>query len=101
MPKAEVQLRLGSTHWLAPSEVQTMASHSSTEQDRKMMEALRKGPITTLEAANDLDIVHPPNTIRRLRNKGHEIITHWTYQATDPGRPPHRVAKYVLLREAS
>ncbi|MGY5476831.1 helix-turn-helix domain-containing protein [Pseudomonas aeruginosa] len=65
-----------------------MASHSSTEQDRKMMEALRKGPITTLEAANDLDIVHPPNTIRRLRNKGHEIITHWTYQATDPGRPP-------------
>lgn len=78
-----------------------MASHSSTEQDRKMMEALRKGPITTLEAANDLDIVHPPNTIRRLRNKGHEIITHWTYQATDPGRTPHRVAKYVLLREAS
>ncbi|WP_370601058.1 helix-turn-helix domain-containing protein [Pseudomonas nitroreducens] len=66
-----------------------------------MMEALRKGPITTLEAANELDIVHPPNTIRRLRNKGHEIITHWTYQATDDGREPHRVAKYVLLREAS
>lgn len=78
-----------------------MASHSSTEQERKMMEALRKGPITTLEAANELDIVHPPNTIRRLRNKGHEIITLWTYQATEDGRKPHRVAQYVLLRAAS
>jgi predicted ArsR family transcriptional regulator len=78
-----------------------MTSHSSNEQERKMMEALRTGPITTLEAANDLDIVHPPNTIRRLRNRGHVIITYWTYQATEPGRPFHRVAKYVLLREAS
>lgn len=78
-----------------------MASHSSAEQERKMMAALRAGPITTLEAANDLDIVHPPSTIRRLREKGHQILTHWTYQATDDGRAPHRVAKYVLLREAS
>ncbi|PMZ69212.1 helix-turn-helix domain-containing protein [Pseudomonas sp. FW305-70] len=78
-----------------------MTLHSSNEQDRKMMEALRSGPITTIEAANGLDIVHPPNTIRRLRNRGHVIATHWAYQATEPGRPPHRVAKYVLLREAS
>ncbi|WP_334180712.1 helix-turn-helix domain-containing protein [Pseudomonas nitroreducens] len=75
-------------------------THPDTEQERKMMRALRKGPITTLEAANELDIVYPPNTIRRLRNKGHEIVTHWTYQAIDNGCKPHRVAKYVLLREA-
>lgn len=91
----------GRTHWIAPSEVRIMASHTSAEQERKMMEALRKGPITSIEAAKELDIVQPPNTIRRLRNRGHEILTHWTQQATEPGRPPHRVAQYVLLREAS
>lgn len=78
-----------------------MTLHSSAEQDRRLMSALRNGPITSIEAANDLDIVHPPSTVRRLRNRGHDIATHWTYQATEPGRPPHRVAKYVLLHEAS
>lgn len=78
-----------------------MSRHSATEQQRKMIEALRNGPMTTLEAANDLDIVHPPSTVRSLRKKGHIIVTSWAYQATEAGRPPHRVAKYVLLKEAS
>lgn len=78
-----------------------MTRHSSTEQDRKMIEALREGPISTIQAAQDLDIVQPPNTIRRLRNRGFDIRTHWVWQATEPGRPPHRVAKYILMREAS
>ena len=78
-----------------------MTRHSSTEQDRKMIEALRSGPVSTIQAAQDLDIVQPPNTIRRLRMKGYEIRTHWTYQSTEPGRQPHRVAKYILMHEAS
>lgn len=78
-----------------------MTRHSSTEQDRKMIEALRSGPVSTIQAAQELDIVQPPNTIRRLRKKGYEIRTHWTYQSTEPGRQPHRVAKYILMREAS
>lgn len=78
-----------------------MASHSTAEQERKMMEALRKGPITSTEAAKELDIVQPPSTIRRLRNRGHRIDTHWVYQATEAHRPPHRVAKYILISEAS
>ena len=78
-----------------------MASHSSAEQDRRLLLALRTGPVSSIQAANDLDIVHPPSTVRRLRRVGHDIATHWTYQATDAGRPPHRVAKYVLLQEAS
>ncbi|MDO9622373.1 MAG: helix-turn-helix domain-containing protein [Pseudomonas sp.] len=78
-----------------------MASHASAEQDRRLLEALRTGPTTTIEAAIGLDIVHPPSTIRRLRKYGHNIVTHWTYQATESGRPPHRVAKYVLLQEAA
>lgn len=66
-----------------------------------MIEALRNGPISTIEAAEILDIVQPPSTIRLLRNQGHEIRTYWTHQSTEPGWPPHRVAKYILMREAS
>ena len=78
-----------------------MTRNSSTEQDRKMMEVLRNGPVSTIEAAEDLDIVQPPNTILRLRKKGHETCFYWTHQSTEPRRPPHRVAKYILMREAS
>ena len=78
-----------------------MTRHTSTDQDHRFLIALRVAPVSSLEAANYLDIVHPPSTIRRLRKRGHEIVTSWTYQATDPGRPPHRVAKYVLMREAA
>lgn len=46
-----------------------MTRHSSTEQDRKMIEALRNGPVSSVEAAQTLDIVQPPSTIRRLRKK--------------------------------
>lgn len=93
--------RLSNTHWIAPSEAHIMALHTSAEQDRRLLVALRTGPVSSIEAANELDIVHPPSTVRRLRNYGHKIVTAWTYQATEPGRPPHRVAKYVLLQEAA
>lgn len=78
-----------------------MASHTSAEQDRRLLVALRNGPVSSIQAANDLDIVHPPSTIRRLRHDGHMIVTNWTFQATEPGRRNHRVAQYVLLKEAS
>ncbi|RON53112.1 hypothetical protein BK665_15830 [Pseudomonas frederiksbergensis] len=65
-----------------------------------MIEALRNGSVSTIEAAKDLDIVQPPSTIRRLRKKGFEIRTYWTLRSTEPGRSPHRVANYILMREA-
>jgi hypothetical protein len=100
-PTAVFEHRQGKTHWIAPSEVRIMALHTSAEQDRRFLVALRTGPVSSIQAANDLDIVHPPSTVRRLRKNGHYIVTDWTYQATEPGRPPHRVAKYVLLQEAA
>lgn len=78
-----------------------MPSHSATEQDRRLLEALRIHPVTTIEAANDLDIVHPPSVVRRLRKRGFDIRTRWTYQPTEEGRPPHRVGLYVLISEAA
>lgn len=78
-----------------------MPAHSATEQDRRLLEALRIHPVTTIEAANDLDIVHPPSVVRRLRKRGFDIRTQWTYQPTEAGRPPHRVGLYVLISEAA
>lgn len=78
-----------------------MPAHSAIEQDRRMLEALRIHPVTTIEAANELDIVHPPSAIRRLRKRGFDIRTQWTYQPTEPGRPPHRVGLYVLISEVA
>lgn len=100
-PTAVFEHRQGKHIGMTPSEGHIMASHTSTEQDRRLLLALRTGPVSSIQAANDLDIVHPPSTVRRLRKNGHMIVTNWTYQATEPGRPPHRVAKYVLLQEAA
>lgn len=78
-----------------------MTARAATEQDRRLLEALRIRPVTTIEAANDLDIVHPPSSVRRLRRRGFDIRTQWAYQATEAGRPPHRVGQYVLISEAA
>ncbi|WP_411726050.1 helix-turn-helix domain-containing protein [Methyloglobulus sp.] len=52
-------------------------------------------PITTLEARQKLDIMHPAARVQELRGLGHDIITHW--QTVDTGKAKHRVARYVLL----
>lgn len=76
-----------------------MTFHSASAQDSRMLTALRAGAVTSLEASGGLDIVHPPSSIRRLRRQGYDIRTEWVYQAIEPGRPPHRVGRYVLIAE--
>lgn len=78
-----------------------MTAHSAIEQDKRLLEALRAGPVTSIQASQRLDIVHPPSAVRRLRRRGHDIATQWTYQAIEPGRPAHRVGLYVLIKEAA
>ncbi|WP_083281467.1 helix-turn-helix domain-containing protein [Pseudomonas sp. GTC 16481] len=74
-------------------------NHSTAAQAKRMIAALRQGPVSSIEAAQKLDIVHPPSTIRHLRRKGWGILTQWCYQAAGPGLPPHRVGQYVLTKE--
>lgn len=75
--------------------------HSSEAQAARLLEALRCNPVTTVAAARELDIIHPPSTVRYLRNRGCVIATEWTYLSTGPGRPKHRVGLYVLVEEAA
>lgn len=74
-------------------------NHTTEAQALRMIQALRAGPVSSIAAAQELDIVHPPSTIRHLRKLGWGILTRWCYQAAAPGRRPHRVGLYVLVKE--
>ena len=55
--------------------------------------------ITTIEAREILDIMHPSGRIMELKNNdGHNIITNWRIDHTADNKP-HRVAEYVLLNK--
>jgi hypothetical protein len=72
---------------------------SRTIQARRILEALRLFPISTLEARRHLDIMHPAGRVQELRDDGHVIDTLRLTEESDIGRP-HNVAVYVLRREA-
>lgn len=73
--------------------------NSANAQQLRLLKALRKGRVSTLSARRDLDILHPAARIQELRDRGYEIKTHWQTEFTDGGHE-HRVAAYVLVREA-
>ncbi|EQM76416.1 helix-turn-helix domain-containing protein [Stutzerimonas stutzeri] len=82
-------------------DIPSPVNHSTEAQALRLVQALRAGPITTIRAAQELDIVHPPSTVRYLRRKGWGILTEWAYEPTERGRRPHRVGLYVLVKEAA
>lgn len=68
-------------------------------QRRRLLQALRRGPVTTLEARERLNVYHPAARVLELREAGHRIVTAWE-TAHDAWGRPHRVARYVLTRLA-
>ncbi len=64
-------------------------------QRARLLAWLKTSPITTLQARKELDIMHPAARIQELRERGNNIMTHWTTDNTSKGR--HRVARYTLL----
>jgi hypothetical protein len=67
-----------------------------------MLRALRQSGsagATTLQAREDHGILSPACRVLELRRTGHDIRTVWVFQLDAEGRP-HRVARYVLLKEA-
>jgi hypothetical protein len=67
-------------------------------QRQRILNWLRIGPLTTIQARKELDVMHPAARIQELRDQGHNIITHWA--TSDTGKAKHRVACYVLFAEA-
>lgn len=75
-------------------------SNSAATQRIKLLAALRKQSLTTLQIRRQLDILHPAARVQELRDIGHVITTHWQKEATECGRE-HRVARYMLTPEQS
>ena len=68
-------------------------------QKKRILQYLQKGlSITTLEARQRLDILHPAARIMELRKQNYSIKTHWETVETALGK--HRVAKYFLSANA-
>jgi hypothetical protein len=73
--------------------------NSAHSQRMRLLKKLRQSNVTTIEARRDLDILMPAARVFELRTIGHDIATVWTSAPTDCGRT-HRIARYVLSREA-
>jgi hypothetical protein len=81
----------------AASIEQSHSSHSNSAeaQRARLLEALRRAPVSTFEARRDLDIAAPAPRIFELRNAGYSITTVWVWEASQCGRD-HQIARYVL-----
>ena len=78
-----------------------MSHENSAEAQRdRLLNALRCGAVTTIQARRDLDIMMPAARVHELRHReGHNIATVWCTEPTDNGAL-HRVARYVLVSGA-
>lgn len=72
--------------------------NSLAAQQQRLLAALQRGPVSTLEARADLDILHPAGRAKELRRMGYRIETHWIERPTDCGKL-HRVGEYILAVE--
>lgn len=79
--------------------VKDLGAAAREQQRRLLLAALRSGPISTIEAREQLNVIHPAARVMELRADGHRIVTTWSFEPDAWGRP-HRVARYVLMREA-
>lgn len=73
---------------------------AAKSQCQRLLEALRRFPVTTFEAMRDLDVYHVPARVLQLRKAGHHILTLWQTVVTEAGEK-HRVGLYVLMRDPS
>lgn len=74
--------------------------HNAGERQRRLLlAALRRGPVSSVDARERLNIYHPAARVLELRERGHRIVTTWSREADAWGRL-HRVGRYVLAHQA-
>lgn len=89
-----------------PHQEASQQSHSNnttktsfTAQRQRLLEALRHGPVTTIQARDELNVMHPAGRVNELRDQGHTIITEMQWLVDAAGRK-HKAGKYFLIRGA-
>ncbi len=65
-----------------------------------LLAALRRGPVTTLMAREELGVQAVAQRIMELRMKGYHIVTRRVWQGDSAGRQ-HRIGQYVLIGGAA
>lgn len=73
---------------------------SCPAQRARILERLKNGPLTTLEAAEELNVLRAPARIHELRDAGHNILTYRIVAHDGNGRRHPRIGKYVLINLA-
>ncbi|CAG4908321.1 helix-turn-helix domain-containing protein [Paraburkholderia saeva] len=72
-----------------------MNRNSAAAQRARLLAALKRGPVDTVHAYRNLDILHVPRRVFELRKSGHAIATAWVWRITEQGER-HRVGIYTL-----
>lgn len=87
----------------SPKKKTHLHDSSANAQRSRLLERLHAGPVDTITARRELNILMPAARVKELRELGHPIKTHRTTLTDDHGRTHHGVALYYLgtLAEAS
>ncbi len=81
------------------SRLETRLDNTSTHAQRaRLLERLRLGPIDTITARHELNVMMPAARIKELRDNGHAIKTHRLTLTDEQGRTHHGVALYFLTQ---
>lgn len=72
---------------------------SAKAQRARLLAALKRGPVDTFAARQQLDIAHPAGRVRELRRAGHDISMKMEERASPAGEL-HRVGVYRMTGEA-
>ena len=72
---------------------------SANAQRTRLLSRLQAGPVDTISARRDLNIMMPAARIKELREAGHPIRTQRITLTDDQGRTHHGIALYYLSTE--
>ncbi|MEH6490571.1 helix-turn-helix domain-containing protein [Halopseudomonas sp.] len=80
----------------ASPNTQSPNNTSASAQRARLLERLHAGPVDTITARNDLNLMMPAARIKELRNASHTIKTQRITLTDEHGRTHHGVALYFL-----
>lgn len=78
------------------STAEQIGNTTASAQRQRLLEHLRHDSIDTITARRELNVMHPAQRIKELREAGHKIQTIRIEQRDDRGRKHRHVARYVL-----
>lgn len=71
---------------------------SASAQRARLLARLQVGPIDTLTARSELNILMPAARIKELKERGHPIFAQRITLADEQGRTHHGIALYYLTQ---